>query len=108
HGHPRYRNPTRRAPTLDRVQPLPYNPTCIRDWTYTMPGVNRKLFKELMSRASKQGWEVSKTASGHYRLKPTDPNARLIFLPHSASDARAWMNALKECERAGLDVTGLR
>jgi hypothetical protein len=70
-------------------------------------GNERKRIKALLHRAQQAGWGISMAGNGHYRLQPTDRNIRLIFLSSSASEYRSWINALKECERNGLNVDGL-
>jgi len=60
------------------------------------PGDVRSLQTALKS----QGWEVEKTASGHFKCVP--PNGKPIVHVSASGDTRGWRNALSDLKRSGF------
>lgn len=59
----------------------------------------RRLTKELEG----EGWEVSLTKSGHYRLRSPYTN-RLVFCASTPGDWRAFKNIIRDLKREGYQM----
>lgn len=58
-------------------------------------------WKGLFAEARRQGW-VEKPSKNH--VKYVSPQGRLVVVPCTASDHRAWLNSRAQFRRAGLDI----
>lgn len=60
-----------------------------------------KDFKPVIAALRDQGWDIEQTSQGHYRAKPTDPNAQLVHFSTS-NEPRALKNTLQELRKSGF------
>lgn len=58
--------------------------------------------RDIERAAIDQGWKVDRTAKGHPRFTPPDPNQDIIIGSGTPSDVRAIRNLLARLKRAGL------
>jgi len=59
-------------------------------------------FSKLIKMARKQGWEVKDSGGRHIKLIPPDPTKPIVTIARSASDWRAFKNALAQLRRSGF------
>lgn len=52
--------------------------------------------------AREQGWQVGRTAKGHYRYVPPDPHQPIVIGSGTPSDHRSVNNFLARLKRSGL------
>ncbi|GAA0993878.1 hypothetical protein GCM10009551_056920 [Nocardiopsis tropica] len=58
--------------------------------------------RAFISLAEAQGWQVTRTSSGHIRFTPPDPAAQIVIAPGTTSAGRAVQNLRGGLRRAGL------
>jgi hypothetical protein len=58
--------------------------------------------REVATRAVAEGWQLSATKSGHWRL---DMGRAHIIFPKTPSDHRSWLNMRASAKRHGIDVS---
>jgi hypothetical protein len=61
-----------------------------------------KELKALLSLAEDQGWRVSRTNNGHYKL--IAPNGKIVFTSSTPSDNRAIKNIERDLRSGGLII----
>jgi hypothetical protein len=63
---------------------------------------NKKEVKDLIKQASKFGWVIEQTKSGHYRW--TAPDGAFFFSSSTPSDWRGLERLKQDLRRRGLDL----
>lgn len=61
-----------------------------------------KEVRQLLRKAKKQGWDVSKRKSNHLLLE--SPDGATVMVPCSPSDWRSMKNCEAELKRAGMQL----
>lgn len=64
----------------------------------------QKIVREL----GRQGWGVSKSGGGHWRLCSPDRSFPPVFVPQTPSDYRGFLNSLALLRRMGVDVSSFK
>ena len=62
----------------------------------------RNELREIEDAAREAGWTVSRTARGHVRFVPPDPNGKIVITAGSPSDIRGLRNLRAQLKRQGL------
>jgi len=58
--------------------------------------------RDLERAAREQGWRVERTAKGHPKFIPADPNGQIVFGSGTPSDWRSLPNLLSKLRKQGL------
>lgn len=59
-------------------------------------------YAKLLTALSAQGFDVRRTGSGHYRVRPPDSTKALVTFAESSTSERAYKNALADLRRSGF------
>jgi len=63
--------------------------------------MNRKEMRQLVRELEHEGYSVTRTGSGHYRVRRNDGPA--VFMPHSPSDARGMHRVYRKLKAIGFE-----
>lgn len=59
-------------------------------------------YAKLLTALTAQGFDVRRTGSGHYRVRPPDSTKALVTFAESSTSERAYKNAVADLRRSGF------
>ncbi|MEX0755714.1 MAG: hypothetical protein WD556_11455 [Actinomycetota bacterium] len=62
----------------------------------------KKDLKEVFREAERQGWKVTQTPGGHWKLVPPDPSKDIVHTGKTPSDHKALANVIAQMRRSGF------
>lgn len=68
---------------------------------------DKRMLKDLMKKATSQGWRVEVLRSGHLKFYPPDVNQSAVVVGGTPSDWRALKNFISMLKKSGMKLDGL-
>lgn len=66
----------------------------------------KKELKEVLREAERQGWTVTETGGGHYKLVPPNKDKPIVYIGKTPSDFRALANIIARMRKSGFAWKG--